>query len=287
MELCLDVGGTAIKYALFSGDAIVQAGEAQSGPEGAEVLLERLVALVKKYNPAAVGVDICGMTEHGVVHLAGNLGILTDYPLAANLSHACGVPVFIENDVNAAALGEAYYGAAKNEQDFLCLALGTGVGGAFFTNGRLVRGGHGMAGEVGHLTLHPGGIPCTCGKNGCMERYASASALVEAARQADATITSGRDFFAKLNSSVALQQVFAAWLSEAALGIASLVHVLDPSVLVLCGGICEQTLVVDGLHTALQQTLLPPFRSLRLRQAVLGNLSGVYGMLARCRGLGE
>lgn len=285
MFLCIDIGGTAIKYALFDGDNCLSEGEAPSGGGGAEALLNRLQDVCAQFaGLTAIGLDICGMVDAGAgtVRFAGNLDIKEEYPLCARLSDFTGVPVFIENDVNAAALGEARFGAGQGLKNFLCAAVGTGVGGAIVSEGRLMRGGNGMAGEIGHLITHPGGTQCTCGTKGCFERYASAVALVENAAAIEGSIQSGRDLFARIHEP-GLTAALDGWLNELVLGLTSLVHVLDPEAVILGGGIMEQEIVLAGVRERLPKAVIPTFSGVKVLAAKLGNRAGVYGMLARCR----
>ena len=147
-----------------------------------------------------------------------------------------GLPVAVENDVNAAAAGEFAFGAARDEQDFLMVSYGTGVGGAVYTGGRLYRGRAGSAGEFGGLVTHPEAVDPARQGTGSYERYASTSALVARVTALYPALTTGRDIFAHLNDPTIKKEVDA-WIREVACGIISLIHAFDPALVVLGGGI--------------------------------------------------
>ena len=147
-----------------------------------------------------------------------------------------GLPVAVENDVNAAAAGEFAFGAARDEQDFLMVSYGTGVGGAVYIGGRLYRGRAGSAGEFGGLVTHPEAVDPARQGTGSYERYASTSALVARVTALYPALTTGRDIFAHLNDPTIKKEVDA-WIREVACGIISLIHAFDPALVVLGGGI--------------------------------------------------
>jgi glucokinase len=221
-----------------------------------------------------------------------------DEPLGRDLSRLTGLPVTIENDANAAAWGEFRYGAGRDVDDQLMITVGTGVGGGVIAGGRLLRGGYGVAGEIGHLCVVPDGRQCGCGNRGCFEQYGSGSALVRAAREAavgpsllarDLLERAGGDpagitgplitAAAQDGDRFAIEQLrsLGQWLGH---GIASLVAVLDPAVIVIGGGVSEAgDLLLDPIRDTFASTLTG--RGYRpqaeIRPAVLGNRAGMIG----------
>ncbi|WP_183096186.1 ROK family protein, partial [Nocardioides stalactiti] len=209
-----------------------------------------------------------------------------------------GLPVIIENDANAAAWGEFRYGAGRDVDDQLMVTVGTGVGGGVITGGRLLRGAHGVGAEIGHLCLVPEGLQCGCGNRGCFEQYGSGSALVRTTRAAAAgSSLLARDLVeraggdpgaitgplitsaAQEGDRFAIEQLrlLGQWLGH---GIASLVAVLDPAVIVIGGGVSEAgDLLLDPIREAFSRELSG--RGYRpeaeVRRAVLGNRAGVIG----------
>ncbi|MDE7087756.1 MAG: ROK family protein, partial [Clostridia bacterium] len=179
--LGMDVGGTAVKGVLIDGLGKIYAqGSVPTGCEGGgDEICANIVNLCTRLQQqsgvtaCAVGVGCAGMIgEDGSVVFAGNLG-LKNYPLAANLSAALNLPVKVTNYANAAALGEAVFGAGKDYKDSVFITLGTGVGGGIIIGGKIFEGGKGVGAEIGHMVIKHGGEKCTCGRKGCFEAYSS------------------------------------------------------------------------------------------------------------------
>ena len=120
--------------------------------------------------------------DKGVIVGSNNLPEFDHYPVRDEIERRLGAKVILENDANAAALGEKWMGAGRDVDDLVLLTLGTGVGGGIISEGRIIRGHVGMAGEIGHITVVPNGNPCGCGNNGCLEKHASATAISAMAR---------------------------------------------------------------------------------------------------------
>ena len=188
------------------------------------------------------------------------------------------MPVAVENDVNAAALGEAHFGAGRGCQHFLCLTYGTGIGGAAILNGELYTGFHGAAGEFGHIVTHAGGRKCTCGGEGCYETYASTRALTREAESLLGHPVNGRELFALLHhGNQAIVQLVDSWIGEIAIGLAGLAYSLDPGRIVLGGGIMKEPYLLPRLKQALDARLMPSYRDIALVPAQLGNTAGLMG----------
>jgi len=133
---------------------------------------------------AGIGVPGIIDMETGMMRKSANLPGWSDYPVRDEIERRLGARVFLENDANVAALGEKWLGAARDVDNMAMVTLGTGIGGAIILNGKIFYGMNGMAGEFGHVTVEPNGVPCGCGNHGCAERYASATAVVRMAREA-------------------------------------------------------------------------------------------------------
>jgi glucokinase len=154
--------------------------------------IRRLSEMYKKSGElAGIGIGIPGIIElpTGMVRESPNLPGWSDYPVRVEIEKRLGTKVILENDANAAALGETWLGAAKHVDDMAMFTLGTGVGGAMIFGGRIWHGMNGMAGEFGHMTVEPEGVPCGCGNRGCIEQYASATAVVRITSQSRVTKT--------------------------------------------------------------------------------------------------
>jgi glucokinase len=222
----VDLGGTNLRIAAVSEDGTLL----QKVTTGTQVargrdsviaeMCDAIHELSERFSGSArllgAGIGVPGIIDKrtGMLRESPNLPGWHDYPVLQAIEHRLGAPVILENDANAAALGEAWLGAARGIDDMCMITLGTGVGGGIVLGGQVWHGMTGMAGELGHITIDPDGPRCNCGSNGCIEQYASATAVVRMAHEA---ITSGRapelaraagadvEFSAKLVSSMALQ----------------------------------------------------------------------------------
>ncbi len=243
----------------------------------------------------SVGIGIPGVAdERGVVLNCANLGWFNE-PLAAEMGKYFSIPVFIGNDANVAALAESYAGVSKGCHSSVMITLGTGVGGGIVIDGKAWNGAHGRGGEMGHMTLVPDGVPCTCGNNGCVERYCSATALIRMAKQEcqaypDSLILkkAGGDperVNAKLVIDAAKEgdapalRVFNSFVYYLALTINNITAFLDPDVIVLGGGVSHAgKFLLDSVRALLPRYQI--FKALpipRLEIASLGNEAGIIG----------
>jgi glucokinase len=202
----------------------------------------------------------------------------TNFPLRQALSDALGLPVTIENDGPCAALGEWLCGAGQGASDFVYVTLSTGIGGGIVSGGRLLRGRLGLAGHVGHIPIRPEtGSICFCGQRGCWEAEASGSAL--AARARALGFGSLEAAFDQARAGEARATDFAtAAAADIALGLAAVVHVLDPERVVLGGGVAQAFDVLEPrIRAVLDARLLPPFRGVPILKAALGDDPGLIG----------
>jgi glucokinase len=189
----VDLGGTNLRAAAISRDGKMLNKIAGSTPTsaGRTAVVEDMVRAIETLEAglsgqklAGVGVGVPGFIQmdKGIVVGAPNLPAFDNYPVRDEIEKRLGARVILENDANAAALGERWMGAGCGIDDLVLLTLGTGVGGGIVSGGKLLRGFLGMAGEIGHVTISPNGYPCGCGNTGCAEKYASATAVSAMAR---------------------------------------------------------------------------------------------------------
>jgi glucokinase len=169
---------------------------------------------------------------------APNLPSLINFELKAELQRRLGWPVFLENDANAAAVGEMWLGAARGCTDVMSVTLGTGVGGGVILGGKLWRGSHGSAGEIGHTTVDPfSGLKCKCGNTGCLELFASATAIVRMARELGMKeLTAEEVYEAGGNGDQRAVSVFNRFGMYLGIGLANLINLIDPQIIVITGG---------------------------------------------------
>ncbi len=250
MILGIDIGGTSSKLGLvadgrvFAHSRIHTTGHADDHAF-ADALAEeaRRLAATCAAKITAVGIGAPNANQiTGLIEMAPNLPWKHDVPLARMLGDRLGVPATLGNDANAAALGEWRYGAGRGIDDLLVVTLGTGVGSGFIVNGRLVLGSAGNAGELGHMTLIPGGRACTCGRRGCVEAYVSIRGMLatyaEEGGVAVVNDVKGLADLAHAGDRAALS-VFANSAEWLAIALANAVCATGPRRIVLFGGIAR------------------------------------------------
>jgi glucokinase len=239
--LALDVGGTSIKAALFDEFGAVARRNAVRTPvdEGPDAVVAAVRGVARELTGpgvVAVGVVVPGVVEAGVARYSANLG-WRDVPLGELLAAELGVPVSVEHDVRAAGLAERTIGRARGVADCLLVVIGTGIAGVVVSGGEPVRGALGLAGEIGHLPVYPDGEPCACGQRGCTEVYASAAGIARRYRARTGVARTSEEIAASLSSDADAAQVWAGATDALGLALATCTLVLDPSLVVLAGGL--------------------------------------------------
>lgn len=302
----IDVGGTKVLGGVVnsSGEILVDA-RRDTPREGGQALTHAIAEVARelmgKYSVGSVGISAAGFvsSDRKTILATPNIAGWNGVDLDAQLTDLIGVPVVIENDANAAAWGEAIFGAGRGHDNLLIVTVGTGIGGGIVLNGNLHRGGFGIAAEIGHMRVVPEGHLCGCGVRGCLEQYASGSALMRHAREAiSATPELARNLLSLGNGTV--DGLTGKHITEAAqagdavalaafnttahylgAGIASLSVILDPTRIVIGGGV-----------VAAGEILLEPTRQSLIRHmpfagkhpypdivpAQLGNQAGLVGV---------
>ena len=277
----LDIGGTAIKSGIWDGKEIGMFREWETmASRGGKALMERAKAILRTFGTFdAIGVSTAGQvdTSAGKIHYANdNIPGYTGTPVKDILEQEFHVPVAVENDVNAAALGEMYNGAAKGLADFLCLTYGTGVGGAIVMDGRVRQGSNYGGGSFGEILVHP--EDCHPGEpwSGCYEKYASVTALVNRVKRIDPELDDGRKIFDAFGRSE-VRAVVDGWIDEIVYGLVTLIHIFNPSDILLGGGILAQSYIIEEVRRRVVLLIDSNMSHVRIRQASLGNLAGLTG----------
>ncbi len=307
--LALDIGGTKLAAAVFEGDAIAaRVRIATHAIEGPEAVFKRITRLLESVlqkidgHVSSIGVGCGGPldSQTGVIYSPPNLPGWDAYPLKTRLEEQFGVPAFVENDANAAALAEHRFGAGKGYRNVFYITASTGIGSGIILDGRLYRGTNFSAGEFGHIILAKGGPRCNCGGRGCLEALASGTAIgkraTRAARRAPhsplARIlvsngnVSARDVAtaARLGDALA-QKIFSDAACYLGLGITSIIHLLNPEIVIIGGGLVKTgSLLFEPLRRAVKkraQAHLADF--VKIVPAALGGATGLYGALAVAR----
>lgn len=283
--LGLDLGGTKILAAVVEDGQIVARQQLPTPRSGYTAVVDALTRAAKtllKDHPEVtrVGLGSPGPLDirAGKVVFAPNIPGLEDAPIAPDLSARLGLGVVLENDANAAGYAEHLYGAAKSLQSSIYITISTGIGGGIFVGDRVVRGAYGVAGEVGHLTLEPGGPLCGCGHYGCWEAVAAGRALARDASHAYGFAMTTEEVFARARTGerLALRVVDQAAMYTG-LGLANLLKTFDPDAFVLGGGIMKTgTFYLEKVQAA-ADTFTQGFPTVRLFLAELSTDAGVIG----------
>lgn len=292
MILSMDIGGTAVKLGLVDEEGRIHGKREASvhfdgykTPILTTAIREARAFLRERNIPIeGIGVSATGQIDTRERTVVGTNGKIPGYEgtqIGRELEEAFGLPVTALNDANAAALGECFAGRAKGMEDVVMLTLGTGVGGGVIIGGKIYGGMRGIAGELGHFTLYQDGEPCACGKRGCYENYASATALVRAAqRAAGETDMGGRTVFGRAAQGDArMLGVISRWLDDVAAGITGLVHIFNPRMVLIGGGIsAQEKLLIEPLRQRVLSQVMPRFaQGLCLERASLSNDAGLIG----------
>ena len=276
-----DIGGTKIKSALWNGRELADVRETDTQAwQGGEAILcrvEEILSFMRTFD--AVGISTAGQVnplDGSILYANSNIPGYTGMAVGARLEERFGVPAAVENDVNAAALGEGCYGAGAGHRDFLCITYGTGVGGAIVADGQLYRGSGFSSGEFGGIVTHREAVREDEPYSGCYERYASTTALVERMKAYDGQLDNGRLIFARLENPQ-VRRIVDEWIDEILHGLVTLIHIFDPSCVILGGGIMAQKYILDQIREKIRRRLIPSFAGVQINPAGLGNRAGLMG----------
>ena len=310
----VDLGGTNLRSILMDRKAHILGRDSRESlaSQGKEATIDQIVRSVRAVlesagsagisHPSVLGVGIGSpgplSTKEGIVYIAPNLPGWENVPLVRILRDKIQLPIFLENDANAAALGEWWIGAGRAVDDLVLLTLGTGIGGGIIIKGEVLHGAWDTAAEVGHMIVREGGLLCNCGARGCLEAYASATAVVARTR---AAIEQGRRtvltrwlggrldnlsseliFRAAGEKDKLSSQIVEETARFLGIGIANLVNLLNPSLVILAGGMIQAgALILEPVRKyAGEYSLRASIRGVRIVPAKLGADSGSIGAAA-------
>ncbi|MEO7142436.1 MAG: ROK family protein [Bryobacteraceae bacterium] len=279
--LAIDIGGTKFSMAVFEDDRIVARESRQTDRGGGRDWMLQHMEPVARQWLAQFGFTRCGIGFGGPVEfnrqrvaLSTHVGGWQDFPLAAHIGEMLGVPAILENDANAGALGEARHGAGRGADPLFYMTISTGIGGGIIVEDKICRGADSYAGEIGHLTVRPGGPVCLCGARGCLERMCSGLWM-----ERDHGHTAER----LLKDPAFVER----YVVDLALGLKACIMLLNPARIVIGGGIAKAG---DALFVPLRSELrrqLTDWSRARIDvvPAALADDSVLYGALALARSL--
>jgi glucokinase len=298
--LALDLGGTNLRMAVVSTNGDIEHRERCSTPQvnNSDAIISAIADLAGLCQRAvAEPISVLGAAvpailnlEEGRIEIAPNLPMLDGVAFESQLQKATGLQVVLENDATAAATGEHWLGASRGFENSICVTLGTGVGGGIIINGRPLRGPDGTAGEIGHICVEPDGHPCGCGSWGCVEQYASATAVVrmmrELAGEMGTSIDTSCPFTAKdvyraaTEGDRAAMETFRRMGDHLGLALAGLVNALNPEAIVIGGGMSAAwDMFIDAIRgQIMRRAFREPALRVKLVRAELGDDAGILGV---------
>lgn len=280
--LAIDIGGTKFSLAAFDGETLVRRVSHPTDQQGGrEWMLARLAEVIRDWT-REFRFERCGIGFGGPVDFAAQRVALSthvsgwrDFPLTAHVGQLLGgIPVTMDNDANTGALGEAGYGAGRGYSPLFYLTLSTGIGGGIYSDGRIWRGADSYAGEIGHLTVRPGGPECLCGSFGCLERMCCGLWLE-------------RDHGKSARELLEDPEFVCQYVVDLALGLKACIMLLNPARIVVGGGISKAgAKLFEPLRTELRRQITGwSGARIDVAPADLGDDSVLYGALALARNL--
>lgn len=288
----VDLGGTNLRAAVVepSGKMLERLAATTDLSQGPERVVDDIVGCIDtlrdKYAAhrlSGVGIGVPGFIRmaEGFIVGSNNLPVLNNYPIRDAIEKRLETPVILENDANAAAMGEKWIGAGRDVDDLVLLTLGTGIGGGIIYKGRVMHGAVGMAGELGHITVVPNGNPCGCGNRGCLEKHASATAIESMAN----LMALGENVSAKYVYELAVsgeeraRRIFESMGQALGIALATLINTFNFPLYLMSGGVLAAW---DFFYPALeaevrQRSFTYRNAETRIAKAQLGNEAGLYG----------
>lgn len=294
--LGVDIGGTAVKLGIVTAEGEILSTYSKSVSfDGYETpIIESVKVAIDDFlqqqnvlpsELLGIGVSATGQIDYRrgiVIGVGGNIKNWCGTPIKEDLESTYGVKTTVVNDANCMVIGEKWLGRAKGYENVIGITIGTGVGGGILVNGEILQGSIGIGGEIGHFSIEAKGVPCTCGNVGCYEQYASMTALIR--RVKAASILSG-----DINGRVIFEAVEAGnetviaivneWIEMIAKGLVSLVHLFNPEIIVIGGGVCTQEkLFISPIRDYVLTHVMKQFKKqLEVESAKLLNHAGLVG----------
>ena len=301
----IDLGGASLKYALGNnrGEILKEGKRPSHATEEPEIIIreisQAILELVSYAKTAGLKPSVIGMGTPGAVDIetgilkgsTPNFKYWRNVPIKNKLENKVKLPVFVDNDANMMAMGEAKYGAGIGHQNMICLTIGTGIGGGVIINGELFRGSHYSGAELGHTTIKYDGLKCRCGGKGCLERYASASAMIELYDKKLVTHSSSEKkeiidveyIFEQMRSgnptAIEVIEQSTYFLGR---GIASFINIFNPTIIIIGGGVAEagEIYLKKVEEVAFKYAMDSTKENVKIVGAKLGNKAGCLGAMS-------
>ena len=276
--LAIDIGGTMIKYGLVSFDGKILSTDKikTEASKGLNNILNKIDNIFKRYkenNPVGIAVSGTGQINGMIGKVIGGNPIIPNWigtNLVEILEEKYNLPIVLENDVNCVALGEKWIGAGKDLSNFICLTIGTGIGGGIILNNQLFRGENFVAGEFGHILI----------KKGEFEQFASTTALIRLVKERTGKTLNGKEIFdLEKKEILEYQEVISEWIENLTDGLSSIIYCFNPANIILGGGVIEQgEPLINRIKNSLFKKIGLQFKEkLNIIQAKLGNNAGMIG----------
>ena len=276
--LAIDIGGTMIKYGLVSSDGKILSTDKikTEASKGLNNILNKIDNIFKRYkenNPVGIAVSGTGQINGIIGKVIGGNPIIPNWigtNLVKILEKKYNLPAVLENDVNCVALGEKWIGAGKDLSNFICLTIGTGIGGGIILNNQLFRGENFVAGEFGHILI----------KKGEFEQFASTTALIRLVKERTEKTLNGKEIFdLEKKEIVEYQEVISEWIENLTDGLSSIIYCFNPANIILGGGVIGQgEPLINRIKNSLFKKIGSQFKEkLNITQAKLGNNAGMIG----------
>ncbi|MFV0550549.1 MAG: ROK family protein [Anaerorhabdus sp.] len=291
--LGIDIGGTSVKMGIVNeeGTVLLQHESSVSFDNYQTPIIETVVKTVHQFNAShhyiieGIAISAAGQIDTKLGKVIGTCGNLPNYigsEFKSRFEKEFNYNVTVVNDANCMILGEKWIGNAKNHENVIGITLGTGVGGGILVNNQILLGSRGLAGEIGHFIVDKAGLLCTCGNNGCYEQVASTTALIRRVKNScNAHVNvDGRWIFNEVqNGNAQVIQCVNEWIDDIAIGLVSLIHIFNPSCILIGGGVSSQEeFLINPLREKVFSLVMPRFKdNLELKQARLKNNAGIIG----------
>jgi glucokinase len=294
----MDCGGTYIKAAIVdcNGNILGKRKCNTEAEKGMHAVVENLVSIARvftaEYKIAGIALGMAGAIDYknGILLQSPNFMGSENFPLKAELEKALSLPVFLENDANAYAVGEKWKGAGRDFSSLLCLTIGTGVGGGIILNNELWRGVDGTAGELGHITIYPNGLKCKCGNRGCLEAYISAAGIMKIAKKVMAKAKRDRKnitlqlspqliYEAAVRGDSTAREIWRESGRILGIGLASFVNIFNVEAVIIGGGIASafDFFIGSAKLEMRKRAFKIPVERIKLLKAELGDDAGILG----------